>query len=371
MTDSATGTDATALKPTPEAPPAEEPRYDLLPAEEKQQVEGFIAEIDLSSSHSIIAFGTGAQKEVTQVADEILEGVRNKDTGAVGENLNTLVTEIRSLDTQPLKENKKPGFLSRLFGAVTGVQKFLQQYETVQSQIDSIVRDLESHKDGLVRDIVLLDKLYEGTLSQFHRLELYIIAGEERLRRMEEDDLPAARKAAEDGNDPVKAQEARDLAGMRDELERKVHNLKLTRQVAMQTLPGIRKTQETDKSLVNKIQSSIINTVPLWKQQLATLVSAQHTREAAEATRKVDDMTNQLLKDSATTLREANREAQEQVERGVFDIEAIEAANNEIIGLIQDSLETVEEGRKARADAESRLKSAEGELKKALLESAG
>ena len=245
----------------------------------------------------------------------------------------------------------------------------MARYETVQGQIDKITENLLSHETVLLKDIKSLDVLYEKTLDFYNELALYITAGEEKLKELDSETIPAKEaeaQAASENDTIIKAQELRDLRAARDDLERRVHDLKLTRQVTMQSLPSIRLVQENDKSLVTKINSTLVNTVPLWETQLAQSLTIQRSKEAAQAIRQANDLTNELLNRNADNLRETNREVREQMERGVFDIEAVKYANDQLIATIQDSLQIADAGKAKRAEAEEELRKMEAELRDSL-----
>jgi uncharacterized protein YaaN involved in tellurite resistance len=338
-----------------------------LSAKQREQVENLMSAIDLSDSAAILSFGIEPQREVRQVNEEMLKGVRNKDTGPAGQALNEMMVQIRGIETSDLKKGKEPGFFSRLIGKVSPIVRFMQQYETVENQIRRIEQELEGQRRKLLRDITLLDRLYESTLAYFHELELYIAAGKMRLEQVDTEEIPAARMKAEESQNPIDAQNLRDLQTARDDLERKVHDLMLTRQVVMQNLPSIRMTQELDKSLVGKIQSAVLNTIPLWKTQLAQAVTIFRTKKAAGSLKAASDLTNELLEANAENLAQANREVRTEVERGIFSIESIEQANQRLIESIEESIEIAEEGKARRAEAEQRLLQCETELKETLL----
>ena len=239
----------------------------------------------------------------------------------------------------------------------------------MQAQIDRITETLMGHETALLKDIKSLDLLYEKTLDFYNELALYIAAGEAKLKEIDATEIPAkqAELDAADENDKIlKAQEMRDIRAARDDLERRVHDLKLTRQVTMQSLPSIRLVQENDKSLVTKINSTLVNTVPLWETQLAQALTIQRSREAAQAVRAANDLTNELLTKNADNLRDANREVRQEIERGVFDIEAVKHANEQLIATIQDSLEIADAGKAKRAAAEEELQKMEAELRESL-----
>ena len=345
--------------------------YDSADQTEKQRIDGLMQEIDLSDSNSIIFFGSKAQQELTSISDNMLEGVRNKDLGSAGNSLNNMVTVLRGFEVEDFDPHARPGILRRiwqkLFGGITPVAKFIQQYEGVRRQVDTVTDDLEGHKTQLLRDIKSLDKLYEANLEYFHNLELYIIAGEEKLKHIDTVMVPAAEKKAENTDDILGAQELRDMRSGRDDLERRIHDLKLTRQVAMQGLPSIRLIQENDKGLVNKINSTLVNTVPLWRQQLAQAVTIFRSAEAAKSVRNATDLTNELLEKNSENLREANRTVREELERGVFDIDAVRKANENLIATVEESLQIADEGKRRRAAAEETLQKLETDLKETLV----
>jgi uncharacterized protein YaaN involved in tellurite resistance len=246
------------------------------------------------------------------------------------------------------------------------IEKFLGQYDDVKGQIEGITTDLEKHKTKLLTDVTYLDKLYDANLNYFRTLEIYIAAGRAKLGELDQTVLPALAKQVEASSDMVEAQKLRDIRAARDDLERRVHDLLLTRQVTMQSLPSIRLVQENDKSLITKINSTIANTVPLWKQQLAQAITIFRSGKAAEAVKAASDLTNDLLKANAENLQKVNVQVREQVERGVFDIETVKQANASLIATIEDSLRIADEGKRRRAQAEQDLVKLEQELKHAL-----
>lgn len=341
------------------------PYQEALP-EKQQNIQKLLAEIDMNDTHSIIFFGSKAQEQLTSISDRMLDGVKNKDVGPAGSDLNEMVAIIRGFEVDDLDPNKKQGFLDRWFGKAKPVVKFLQQYEEVRKQIDIITDKLEKHKTGLLTDITSLDRLYQANLEYFHTLEDYIAAGEEKLRQLDETIIPEQAKQADTSQDILAAQNLRDLRAARDDLERRVHDLRLTRQVSMQSLPGIRLVQENDKGLVTKINSTIVNTVPLWRQQLATAVTIFRSSQAAETVKAATDLTNDLLAANAENLKLANAETRKQLERGVFDIEVIKKANQTLIATIEESLQIADQGKKMRAEAVIQLQECENELRKTL-----
>jgi len=338
-----------------------------LPTERRERVRALMGGIDLGDSQSIVGFGAEAQRELTAVSEQILEGVRNKDTGQAGAALNQMMLRVRDIDLGALKDGREPNWFQRVvLRRISPLASFLQQYESVRAQIDRIHAELESHRLKMVQDVARLDKLYEVTLTFFHNLSDHILAAEERLRRIDGEDLPRLKAEAEASADMLASQRLADLSNARNDLERKTHDLKLTRQVTMQSLPSIRLNQDLDKSLVGKIQSVLANTLPLWKNQLAQAVTLFRTHEAAEALHFVNRTTNELLEANASGLRQANKAVRGAVEEGVFSIDSVERANANLVAAIQESIQLTEEGRKRRGEAESRLLEAERAIKQTL-----
>lgn len=326
-------------------------------------------EIDMGNTNSIVAFGSGAQAELQEISQAMLADVRNKDVGPAGDSLRDIVTTIRGFSVSELDVRRERSWWEKLLGKAAPFAKFTAQYEQVQGQIDRITDNLLGHEHTLLKDIKSLDLLYDKTLNFYDELALYIAAGEEKLDELDSTEIPAKEaevQAAPEEHQVMKAQELRDLRAARDDLERRVHDLKLTRQVTMQSLPSIRLVQENDKSLVTKINSTLVNTVPLWETQLAQAVTIQRSAEAAAAVRDANDLTNELLTSNAANLRESNKMIRQEMERGVFDIEAVKQANADLIGTIQESLQIADEGKAKRAAAEDELKKMEAELRDTL-----
>ncbi len=335
------------------------------PEQDQQQVKALMNQIDINNSNSIIFFGTKAQEQLTLISDKMLEGVRTKDIGPAGSALNEMVAILRGFKVDDLDPNKQ-SFFSRLLSFTDPLTKMIQKYETVRNQIDTVCDQLERHKTTLLTDITSLDRLYEANLSYFHTLELYIQASEEKLRQFDEQVIPTLQQKADSSQNIIEAQELRDLRMARDDLERRVHDLKLTRQVTMQSLPSIRLVQENDKGLVNKINSTMVNTVPLWRQQLAQAITIYRSGQAAETVKAATDLTNKLLEANAENLKQANAQVRQQMERGVFDIETVKKANDTLIATIEESLQIADEGRRRRQEATAQLETCEAELRQTL-----
>ncbi|MBM1687604.1 toxic anion resistance protein [Sulfitobacter geojensis] len=328
-----------------------------------------MAEIDMDDTQSIVSFGSAAQAELQEISQSMLADVRNKDVGPAGDSLRNIVTTIRGFSVSELDVRRDRSWWEKLLGRAAPFAKFTAKFEEVQSQIDRITDNLLSHEHTLLKDIKSLDVLYEKTLQFYDELALYISAGEAKLAELDATTIPAKEKEVEAAaeNDAVMvAQELRDMRAARDDLERRVHDLKLTRQVTMQSLPSIRLVQENDKSLVTKINSTLVNTVPLWETQLAQAVTIQRSAEAAVAVREANDLTNELLTSNAKNLRDSNKIIRQEMERGVFDIEAVKQANADLIGTIEESLQIADEGKAKRAAAEVELKEMEAKLRDTL-----
>ena len=351
-----------------------EPGTEIVPLAQAEkptaeEIRKRMAEIDMTDTNSIVSFGSAAQAELQQISQAMLQDVRNKDVGPAGASLREMVGTLRGFSVDELNPNRKLSWWERLWGKAKPIHEFMARYESVQGQIDKITDNLLSHEHTLLKDIKSLDKLYEKTLDFYDELALYIAAGEEKLAELDNSTIPAKQKEVEDAPEDqgvIKAQELRDLRAARDDLERRVHDLKLTRQVTMQSLPSIRLVQENDKSLVTKINSTLVNTVPLWETQLAQALTIQRSADAAGAVREATDLTNELLTANAENLKEANRTVREEMERGVFDIEAVKKANADLIATIEESLAIADEGKARRAEAEKELQEMEARLRDTL-----
>jgi uncharacterized protein YaaN involved in tellurite resistance len=261
----------------------------------------------------------------------------------------------------------KQGFFAKLFGFTTPITKFIGRYEEVRQQVDAVTDELEQHKTQLLTDITSLDRLYDVNFDYFKELELYIAAGAHKLNELDTEVIPKLVQEAGESKKMIKALGLKDVKATRDDLERRVHDLRLSRQVAMQSLPSIRLVQENDKALITKISSTLVNTVPLWKNQLAQTITIYRSGEAAKAVTKATDLTNDLLEKNAENLQEVNREVRTQVERGVYDIESIKKANETLIATINESIEIANKGKDARKHAEIELEKVEEQLHSALL----
>ena len=351
-----------------------EPGGEITPLEaadapQSEAIRARMAELDMGDTGSIVRFGSAAQAELQEISQSMLAEVRNKDVGPAGDSLRDIVGTIRGFSVSELDVRRERSFWEKIMGRAAPFAQFTARFEQVQDQIDKVTEDLLGHEHKLLKDIKSLDLLYEKTLAFYDELALYIAAGAAKIAELDSTDIPAKEaevQAAPEGEQVMKAQELRDLRAARDDLERRVHDLKLTRQVTMQSLPSIRLVQENDKSLVTKINSTLVNTVPLWETQLAQAVTIQRSAEAASAVREANDLTNELLTANAKNLRDSNKVIRTEMERGVFDIEAVKQANADLIGTIQESLQIADEGKAKRAAAEEDLKKMEAELRDTL-----
>ena len=325
--------------------------------------------INLNDTQSIVSFGSSAQLELQKISHMMLTDVRNKDLGPVGESLRNIVTTIRGFSVSELDVRRDRSWWDRLLRRATPFAKFTAKFEDVQIQIDKITDNLLDHEHTLLKDIKALDLLYNKTLQFYDELALYIAAGDEKIIEIDKKEIPKMEseiKIKAEDDKVMAAQRIRNCRAARDDLERRVHDLKLTRQVTMQSLPSIRLVQENDKSLVNKINSTLVNTVPLWETQLAQTVTIQRSAETATAIHDASNLTNELLTKNANNLRSSNKVIREEMERSVFDIETIKKANASLIGTIEDSLKIADEGKAQRAVAEVELKKMEDELRETL-----
>ena len=351
-----------------------EPSQEIIPlakadAPVSAEIRKRMDEIDMEDTNSIVSFGSGAQAELQEISQSMLADVRNKGVGPAGDSLRNIVTTIRGFSVSELDVRRERSWWEKLLGRAAPFAKFTAKFEQVQGQIDKVTDDLLGHEHKLLKDIKSLDILYDKTLQFYDELALYIAAGTEKLEELDGTLIPLKASAVEktpEADQVMAAQELRDLRSARDDLERRVHDLKLTRQVTMQSLPSIRLVQENDKSLVTKINSTLVNTVPLWETQLAQAVTIQRSAEAATAVRDANDLTNELLTANAKNLRDSNKIIRQEMERGVFDIEAVKKANADLVGTINESLAIADEGKARRAAAEIELQKMEAELRDTL-----
>lgn len=335
-----------------------------LSPEEQQQVDAFSEKIDLHDSAIILQYGAACQKKVAAFSDTVLEGVRTKDLGETGEMIANLVTELKGFSA----EEEKSGFLGFFKRSGSQIARLKARYDKAETNIDRIVEELEGHQNQLLTDIIMLDKMYEANLTYFKELTMYILAGKKKLEKECAETLPAMREHARLSGQAQDAQAANDYAAMCDRFEKKLYDLELTRTISIQMAPQIRLIQNNDTLMSEKIQSTINNTIPLWKNQMVLALSMAHSKEAMEAQREVSDMTNELLRKNAEALRTGSAEVAQESERGIVDIETLQHTNEQLIGTLDEILRIQTEGRAKRKTAETELVRIETELKNKLLE---
>ncbi len=342
---------------------AQEPNYeDMLTEEEKAKVEEFSKSIDIKNSSLVMQYGAAAQQKVAEFSDSALENVRNKDFGEVGEMLSGLVVELKGITDDNAKGLK--GLFKRSRGKIEAMKA---KYEKAEKSVDSIVASLEGHQVVLLKDISMLDKLYGINLDYLKELTMYIIAGERRLKEERETTLVEMREKAKESGFPEDAQAANDFEAMCNRFEKKLYDLKLTRTISIQMAPQIRLVQNNDALMTEKIQSTIVNTIPLWKSQMLISLGLAHSKQAMDAEKAVTDMTNELLKKNAEALHVATVEVAKESERGIVDIETLKHTNKELITTLEEVQKIQEDGRAGRRAAEAELAKIEDELRTKLL----
>lgn len=321
--------------------------------------------IDVTDRQSIIQYGVGAQRRISDFADTILTEVRTKDGGHAGEILGGLVTTIRDVDVGSL--SSEPGFVGRMFGGVKRrIDKFMQRYESMATQIDKVVRELEQARMGLLRDIATLDSLYEKNLEYLQELDVYIAAGKLKLEEVRSTILPELQERASTSQDPADSQRLQDLNQLVVRFEKKLHDMQLSRMVAIQTSPQIRLIQGNNETLVEKIQNSVLTTIPLWKNQIVIAIGLFRQKKALELQQQVTNTTNDLLKRNSEMLKSGSLEVARESERGIVEIETLQKVNNDLISTIEETLQIQKEGRQKRVEAEAELQKMESELKERL-----
>ena len=343
------------------------PRLDdsqLTPAE-RQAIEDFLGKLDVTNPDHVLLFGADAQKKIADFSDTALEAVQTQDTGEVGDMLINLVSELKGFEA----DAEEPKGLRKLFSkAEDKVERMKARYTKVSGNVENIANSLEDYQAQLLKDVAMFDRLYDQNSDYFRQLTLYIIAGEEKLQRVREGELKTLLDAAEKSGDAMDAQKANDLAAQCDRFEKKLHDLKLTRQVSMQMAPQIRLLQNNDSLLVERIQSTLSNTLPLWKSQMVLALGLHHSQQALKAQTAVTDMTNELLRKNAQALKIGTVETAREAERGIIDIETLVETNQSLIDTINEVMQIQQEGRTKRIEAEKTLYQMETELKKKLIQ---
>ena len=339
------------------------PDISLTP-EEQAQVDAFAEKIDIHDSNAIMQYGSGTQKKMSDFSDLALENVKNKDMGEVGKLISGLVTELKSFDV----EEEDKGFFKFFKKQGNKLVALKAKYDKTEASIDDIVQVLEGHQVQLLKDVATLDKMYDLNLQYFKELSMYIAAGKKRLAEVRANELKELQEKAAQTGDAQDAQKAKDFGALCDRFEKKLHDLELTRQIAIQTGPQIRLVQDSDTLMAEKIQSTIVNTIPLWKNQMVIAMGVEHSNQAAKAQHEVSELTNALLKKNAEQLHTASVETAKESERGIVDIETLKKTNAELISTLDDVLKVQEEGRSRRAAAEAEMAKMESDLKAKLLE---
>lgn len=356
--------DLAVNEPKKEAVPEEayeEEKY--LTEAEKKQVDAFVKEIELKDSAAILQYGSGIQKKMSDFSEGTLNKVRNKDLGEIGELLTGVVTELKEFD-----EEESKGVFGFFKKKMAKAEVLKLKYDKAEASIEKVSKTLEGHQMQLLKDSALLDQLYDLNKVYFRELNMYILAGKKKLRQVVEEELPQARARATASGIPEDAQEISDMEAMCNRFEKKIHDLELTRMVSLQMAPQIRMIQSSDATMAEKIQSFLVNTIPLWKSQMIIALGVEHSRQAAEAQREVSDFTNSLLKKNAEKLKTVTVETARESERGIVDMETLIATNENLIATIDEVMRIQSEGREKRREAEVRLTELEDQLKNKLLE---
>ena len=338
----------------------------VLSESEKATIDSFSQQIDITKSDITLQYGAAAQKKVSDFSDAALKNIRTKDLGEVGKLLNDLVVELKDFDGD---DDEKKGFFASLFDkGQDKATRFKIKYDSAEKNVEKVASMLEEHQITLLKDIALLDELYERNNRNSKELAMYILAGRKKLTEVREKQLPELIAKAKASGLPEDAQAANDLENKCDRFEKKLHDLELTRTISMQTAPQIRMIQNNDTTMIEKIQTTIVNTIPLWKSQMVLALGIAHSTEAAQAQRQVTDLTNELLKKNAETLHLASVETAKESERGIVDIETLKKTNQELIQTLDDVMKIQQEGREKRQAAEADMRRMENELKTKLLE---
>lgn len=345
---------------------SEKPVFDesILSFEEKKMVEEFSKQIDLSKSNQILQYGVGAQKKIADFSETALNNVKTKDLGEIGEMLSGVVTELKSFDVDE-EEKGFFGFFKKTSNKLTAMKA---KYDKAEVNINKICGVLEANQIQLLKDIAMLDKMYDLNKTYFKELSMYILAGKKKLKQVQEEELPALIKKSTESGLPEDAQSVNDLTAICNRFEKKIHDLELTRMISIQMAPQIRLIQGNDTMMAEKIQSTIVNTIPLWKSQMVLALGVTHSAQAAKAQREVTDMTNKLLRKNAETLKQATIDTAKESERSIIDIETLRITNESLISTLDEVIRIQTEGRQKRREAEVELNRIEGELKNKLLE---
>ncbi len=346
----------------------QEPAWDdtILTEEERRMVDQFTSQIDLHNSNIILQYGAGTQKKMADFSEKALENVQTKDLGEIGDLLTGVVTELKGFDAE-----EERGFLGIFKKSSNKLTVLKAKYDKAEVNVNKICKILEGHQVQLMKDAAILDKMYEQNKVYFKELSMYILAGKKKLEEVRKEELTALIEKANRSGLPEDAQEAKDLESLCTRFEKKIHDLELTRMISIQTAPQIRLVQNNDTIMVEKIQSTIVNTIPLWKSQMVLAMGVEHSAQAAKAQREVTDLTNELLKKNAERLKMATIETAKESERGIIDMETLRKTNESLISTLDEVMRIQKEGKEKRREAEKEMHRLEGELKEKLLQIQG
>ena len=353
-----------AAQAEPAAPEEPEKLEVVLSPEEQQMVDEFAQQIDLTNTQLVMQYGAGSQKKIADFSETALNSVRTKDMGEVGDMLTEVVAQLKDFDS----DEEEKGFLGFFKRGSNKLATMRAKYDKAEVNVNRICEALEQHQIVLLKDIAMLDKMYELNLNYFKELSMYILAGKQKLEQATKVELPAMLEKAQKSGLPEDTQAAKDFSEMCNRFEKKVHDLELTRMVSLQMAPQIRMIQSNDTAMTDKIQSTLVNTIPLWKNQMVIAIGLSHSTEAAEAQREVSNMTNELLKKNAEALKTATLETARESERGIVDIETLQATNQTLISTFDEVMKIQDEGREKRKNAEIELRRIENEMRDKLLE---
>ena len=348
--------------------PIERPELEKLSPAEQDAVKAFAEKIDVLNTEQVMNYGSNAQKNISEFSEAALSSVRTKDLGEVGGMLGDLVVELQGLNFDP---EEKKGFLGLFKKTSQNIASLKAQYDKAEVNVDKIVESLEKHEVVLMKDISMMDKMYERNLEYMKELTMYIIAGKLKIEQLRNEELPKYQQKAQESGLPEDAQAANDFANMIGRFEKKIHDLELTRTISIQMSPQIRMIQNNDSLMAEKIRSSIVNPIPLWKSQMVLALSLYHSDQAMKAQREVTDVTNQLLTKNAQALHQGSVAIAKETERGIVDIETLKKTNQELISTLDEVRQIQDDGRAKRIQAEEELGRIEGELKQKLLDMRG
>lgn len=349
----------------PEIPQNSYSEEDILTEEQKKQVDEFVKQIDLTQSNVVLQYGSAAQRKIANFSDNTLQSVKTKDLGETGEMMSDLIVELKGFDAIETEQKGIAAFFKKQSNKASALKS---KYDAAEKNVDRIVHSLEDHQIQLMKDIELLDQLYEKNMTNFKELTMYILAGKKKLKEVRENELPVLIEKAQRSGLAEDSQKANDLAGLCERFEKKIYDLELTRNVALQMGPQIRLVQNNDTLMTEKIQSTIVNTIPLWKSQMVIALGLHHSQQAIKAQQAVDEMTNSLLRKNADTLKQATIEVARESEKGIVDIETLKHTNSQLISTLDEVVKIQDEGRQKRQEAEMELARIEAELKNKLLE---